>query len=113
MSHTEPVAEPLPDHDEEHAHGEIQPDGTELLKVSGRSNAHSLASALAHSIYEGRRPKVRAIGAGAVNQAVKALAIAAGFVASRGIQVSFRPGFDTVWVKGESMTAIVFYVDVK
>lgn len=71
----------------------------------------AVAAALSHSIYEGQRPKLRAIGAGAVNQAVKAIAIAVGFVATRGYVLSTRPTFESVTIRGEETTAIVFHLD--
>jgi stage V sporulation protein S len=67
-----------------------------VLRVSGGSNPQSVASALTHSILAGEQPHLRAIGASAVNQAVKACIIASGFLAPHGRTVSWRPGFDTV-----------------
>lgn len=74
---------------------EIEVDG-DVIRVSGKTNAKSLASVLAKSVVSGHRPKLRAIGAGAVNQSSKACAIAAGYVAPRGIQLTFIIGFDDV-----------------
>ena len=81
-----------------------------LLKVSASSNAQSLASAIAHSIYETRTCKIRAVGAGAVNQAVKAIAIARGYVAPRGMDISCVPGFSTIESHDGEISAIVFSV---
>jgi stage V sporulation protein S len=90
-----------------------------ILRVKANSSAQSVASALAHAIYDSRKVKLRAIGAGAVNQSVKALAIARGYVAPRGIDLAFRPGFETVHMpsggpnnEGEDISAIVFHVTV-
>lgn len=47
-----------------------------------------------------------------MNQAVKAVAVAIGFVAQRGYVMSTRPSFETVNIRGEDTTAIVFHVDV-
>jgi stage V sporulation protein S len=67
-----------------------------VLRVKSSSSAASLASAISHAVYDGKRVTLRAIGAGAVNQAVKAIAIANSFVAPRGIVLDCRPGFTTV-----------------
>jgi stage V sporulation protein S len=68
----------------------------DVIKVSGSSNPSSVGSILARAIVAGQTPKMRAIGASAVNQASKACAIARGFVAPRGIDVSFIVAFDDV-----------------
>ena len=84
-----------------------------VLRVSSGSNPQSVASALSHAIYDSRKVRLRAIGAGAVNQAVKACAIARGYVASRGIDLSFKPGFETISVgddKKEEISAMVLIV---
>lgn len=67
-----------------------------VLRVRNDSNPQSLASAISHAIYDNRKVTLRAIGAGAVNQAIKACAIARGYVAPRGIDLSIRPGFCTL-----------------
>ena len=72
----------------------------EVIKVSGSSNPGSVGSILARAVVAGQEPKVRAIGASAVNQASKACAIARGFVAPRGIDLTFIIGFDDI--KGDS-----------
>ena len=81
----------------------------DVLKVSGSSNPQSVGSILARSIVAGHFPKIRAIGAGAVNQAVKACAIARGFVAPRGIDLVYIIGFDDIiGENGENISAISF-----
>lgn len=83
-----------------------------VLRVAPNSVPHSVASALCQAIYEGGTiPPLRAIGAGAVNQAVKALCIAQGMVGSRGIVLAFRPGFESVpGTRGDGdISAITFY----
>lgn len=82
----------------------------EILRVKGSSSAQSLASAIAHATYEGKPIVLRAIGAGAVNQAVKACAIARGYVATRGDNLAFIPGFDTVAMKDGNISAITLKV---
>ncbi len=82
----------------------------EILRVSGGTSAHDLAAAISHGVYDGKRLVLRAIGAGAVNQAVKAVAIAQSFVGSRGLILSVRPGFAEVAMKDGPTTAIVLRV---
>lgn len=68
----------------------------DVIKVSGASNPSSVGSILARAVVAGQSPKMRAIGASAVNQASKACAIARGFVAPRGIDLLFIVGFDDI-----------------
>lgn len=82
----------------------------DILRVSGGTSAHDLAAAISHAIYDGKKPILRAIGAGAVNQAVKGVAIAQSFVGSRGLILSIRPGFAEVQMKDGTTTAIVLRV---
>jgi stage V sporulation protein S len=81
-----------------------------FLRVSASSNPQSVASAIAHAVYESRQVKVRAVGAGAVNQSVKAMAIARGYVAPRGMDLTFRPGFTTIDSRDGEISAIVFSI---
>jgi stage V sporulation protein S len=82
----------------------------QVLKVSAGSNPQSVASAIAHSIYETHGCKIRAVGAGAVNQAVKAIAIARGYTAPRGIDLKCIPGFTTIESHDGDISAIVFTI---
>jgi stage V sporulation protein S len=80
-----------------------------VIKVSGSSNPQSVGSILARAISAGHVPKMRAIGASAVNQAVKACAIARGFVAPRGLDVSYIIGFDDIiGDNGDQISAMFF-----
>lgn len=81
-----------------------------ILRVSAGSSATSLAAAISHAIYDGKPVVLRAIGAGAVNQGVKAVAIAQGFVAPRGISLLMRPGFTTVKLDDAEVSAITLRV---
>jgi len=81
-----------------------------ILRVSAGSNPQALASAIAHNIYETRSCKIRAVGAGAVNQAVKAIAIARGYTAPRGIDLACIPGFATIESHDGTISAIVFSI---
>jgi stage V sporulation protein S len=81
-----------------------------FLRVSASSNPQSVASAIAHAIYDKKEAKLRAVGAGAVNQAVKAIAIARGYVAPRGMDLSCIPGFTTIESRDGEISAIVFAI---
>ena len=81
-----------------------------FLRVSANSNPQSVASAIAHAIYEHRQVKLRAVGAGAVNQAVKSIAIARGYVAPRGLDLTDKPGFTTIDSRDGSISAIIFSI---
>jgi stage V sporulation protein S len=81
-----------------------------FLRVSAGSNPQSVASAIAHAIYDKREVKLRAVGAGAVNQAVKSIAIARGYVAPRGLDLTCKPGFTTIESRDGEISAIVFAI---
>lgn len=85
-------------------------DEDKFLRVSAGSNAQSVGSAIAHALYEKPQVYLRAVGASAVNQAVKAIAIASGYVAPRGLNLSCRPGFTTVDSRDGQISAIVFTI---
>ena len=86
----------------------------DILKVSGASNPQSVGSIMARAINNGQLPKMRAIGASAVNQAAKACAIARGFGAPRGIDLLFVIGFeDVIGENGENISAISFKPIIK
>ncbi len=78
----------------------------EILKVAAKSNPKSVAGALAEVIREQGKAEMQAIGAGALNQAVKAIAIARGFVAPSGVDLVCVPAFVEVQIEGEERTAI-------
>ncbi|MCX7758526.1 MAG: stage V sporulation protein S [bacterium] len=82
----------------------------EILKVSSKSKPQSVAAALAAVIKQGNKVEVQAIGAGAINQAVKAIAIARGYVAPLGYELVTIPAFTEVQINGEIRTAIKFIV---
>lgn len=82
----------------------------QILRVGSGSNAQSVASAIAHAIYDAHTCKVRAIGAGAVNQAVKAIAIARSYTAPRGIDLICIPAFDSIESHDGKISAIVFII---
>ena len=82
----------------------------QILKVGAGSNPQSVAAAIAHSIYENHSCKLRAVGAGAVNQAVKAIAIARGYTAPRGLDLKCIPGFSTITSHDGDISVIVFTI---
>jgi stage V sporulation protein S len=77
-----------------------------VLKVSSKSNPNSVAGAIAGIIRESGNTEIQAIGAGALNQAIKAIAIARGFVAPSGVNLVFVPAFTDVIINNENRTAI-------
>ncbi|BBB93224.1 MAG TPA: stage V sporulation protein S [Methylomusa anaerophila] len=83
----------------------------EVLKVSAQSNPKSVAGALAAVLREKGSAEVQAVGAGAVNQAIKAIAISRGFVAPNGIDLITIPAFAEIAIDGEERTAIRFIVE--
>lgn len=83
----------------------------EVLKVSAQSNPKSVAGALTAVIREKGTAEVQAVGAGAVNQAVKAIAITRGFIAPNGIDLISVPAFVEISIDGEERTAIKFIVE--
>lgn len=78
----------------------------EVLKVSSKSNPNSVAGALAGVLRQYGAVEVQVVGAGALNQAVKAVAIARGFVAPSNIDLVCIPTFADIEIDGESRTAI-------
>ncbi|HEX2953568.1 MAG TPA: stage V sporulation protein S [Bacillota bacterium] len=83
----------------------------ENLKVAAKSSPNSVAGALAGVIREKGSAELQAIGAGAINQAVKAVAIARGFLAQSGIDVICIPAFNDIEVDGEERTAIKLIIE--
>lgn len=82
----------------------------DFLRVSHGSNPQSVAAAIAHAIYDTQKVRLRAIGAGSVNQAVKAIGIASGFVAPRGYVLACMPSFATIEGNDGPISAIVIDV---
>ncbi|SHI94434.1 stage V sporulation protein S [Lutispora thermophila] len=83
----------------------------EVLKVSSKSNPNSVAGALAGVLRENGEAEIQAIGAGALNQAIKAVAIARGFVAPSGMDLVCVPAFTDINIDGEERTAIKLIVN--
>jgi len=83
----------------------------DILKISAKSSPNSVAGAIAGLIKENGKAEMHAIGAGAINQAVKAVAIARGFVAPSGIDLICTPAFTEIMINNEEKTAIKFLVE--
>lgn len=79
---------------------------TIILKASSESNPRSIAGAIAGSIEEEGSAEIRAIGAGALNQAVKAAIIARGFYAPKGIDLFLTPSFYQAMIDNNEKTGI-------
>ncbi len=79
---------------------------TEVIKVSAQSNAHMVAGALAGRMRESGMAEMQVIGAGALNQGIKAIIIARGYLATEGIELTCEPSFAEVTINGAERTAI-------
>jgi len=83
----------------------------DIIKVKGSSRTSAVAGAIAGVIREHKRAEVQAIGASAVNQAVKAMALAKSYLSQDGINVVFVPEFVDVEIDEKVRTAIKFVVE--
>ncbi len=85
----------------------------EVLKISSKSNPNSVAGAIAGLVKESNQARMQAIGAGALNQAIKGIAIARGFVAPTGKNLICIPAFSDIMIDGEERTAIKLIIETK
>ncbi len=83
----------------------------ETLKVSSKSNPNSIAGALANVLRDTGSVEIQAVGAGALNQAIKGIIIARGFVAPSGKNLVCIPAFTDINIDGEDKTAIKLIVE--
>jgi len=83
----------------------------EMIKVSANSRTSAVAGAIAGVVREHKRAEIQAIGAGAVNQAVKALVLAIGYLKNDSITVVCVPEFADVTIDDKVRTAIKFVVE--
>jgi len=83
----------------------------DLIKVSAASRTAAVAGAIAGIVRQNKHAEVQAIGAGAVNQAVKALILATGYLKNDGIHIRFVPEFADVSIGDKVRTAIKFVID--
>lgn len=86
---------------------------SEMLKVSSTSKPSATAGALANTIREEGEAELQAIGPKAVNQAIKAITIARGYMAPSGVDLIFTPSFVDVEIDGEKKTAMRMFVDTR
>ncbi|MBE3088772.1 MAG: stage V sporulation protein S [Actinobacteria bacterium] len=84
-----------------------------LLKVSSKSSPNSVAGAIAGIVRTENKVQIQTIGAGALNQTIKAIAIARGYIAPTGQELICIPFFRDIDVNGEVKTAIVMTVEVR
>lgn len=89
---------------------EHKPEGG-CLKVSSKSSPASVAGAIAGMVKDGVKVELQSVGAGAVNQAVKAIAISRGFLSPVGIEIVCIPSFADIVIDGEYRTAIRFAIE--
>lgn len=82
----------------------------DVLKVSAKSSPNAVAGALSGVLRENGHAELQAVGAGALNQAIKAIAIARGFVAPSGMDLVCIPAFTDIVIDGEERTAIKLIV---
>lgn len=83
----------------------------DVLKVSSKSSPNSVAGALAGVLRENGSAELQVVGAGALNQAIKAIAIARGFVAPSGLDLICVPAFADIHINGEERTAIRLLIE--
>jgi stage V sporulation protein S len=83
----------------------------DVIKVSGTSRTSAVAGAIAGVFRENKRAEIQAIGAGAVNQAVKALVLSRGYLAEDGYEVVFYAEFTDVEIDDKIRTAIKLTVE--
>lgn len=85
----------------------------EILKVSSKSAPNSVAGAIAGVIREHNSVEIQSVGASAVNQAIKAIAIARGYLAPTGVELVCIPAFVNVVIDGEDRTAVKLIVEAR
>ncbi len=82
----------------------------DVLRVAAKSDPNKVAGAIAGTIREHGKAEIQTIGAAALNQAIKALAIARGFMAPQGVDLVCHPAFVDVVIDGQERTAIKLFV---
>ena len=85
----------------------------EILKVSSKSNPSKVAGAIANIFREKKTVEIQTIGAGSLNQAVKAVCIARGFLAPGGDDIVIVPLFNDIEIDGEAKTAMKLVIEKK
>lgn len=84
-----------------------------MLKVSSKSNPSKVAGAIANLFRENQKVEIQTIGAGSLNQAIKSIAIARGFVTPMGFDLVVIPSFSDIKINGEEKTAIKLKIETK
>jgi stage V sporulation protein S len=84
---------------------------TSVLKVSAKSNPNSVAGALAAVLRERETAELQAVGAGAINQAIKAVAIARSYLKTGQIDLVCVPSFIDVEINGNERTGISLAIE--
>ncbi len=79
-----------------------------IFKVASDTNTHKIGSAISQAFLKDKNLEIHAVGAGAVNQAVKGLVIARGFLASSGVGLAVQPFFKDLEVDSVMKTAVIF-----
>ena len=82
-----------------------------VIKASARSNVASVAGAIAGAVRENGKAEIQVIGAGALNQAMKAVIVSRGFLAPEGIEICLIPSFAETEISGEARTAIRLLIE--
>ena len=85
----------------------------EILKVSSKSNPSKVAGAIANIFRENDTVELQTIGAGALNQSIKAIAIARGYLSPSGYNLCIIPAFNDVLIDNEQKTAIRLIIESK
>ena len=85
----------------------------DVIKVKANSRTAAVAGAIAGVMREHKHADVQSIGAGAVNQALKALILAKGYLAEDGMEITCSPEFVDVDIDGKVRTAIKMVIDIK
>jgi stage V sporulation protein S len=85
----------------------------ETLKVSSKSNPSKVAGAIANIFREKGIVELQTVGAGALNQAVKAVSIARGYISPSGVNLVCTPAFTDIEIDGKEKTAIKLIIEAK
>ena len=102
---------PFCDNRQDRGQGAAKCPAMALLKVSSRSNPNAVAGAFAGVVREQGRVEVQVVGAGALNQAIKAVAIARSMLAAQGIDLVCAPAFAEIEIDGQPRTAMQIVVE--
>lgn len=92
---------------------EKMPMDTITLKVAAKSNPSTVAGAVANNIRDGKKVEIVAMGPQSVNNTVKAIAIARGFLRGDGMDAVFKPEFIHLEIDGEKKSALKFWITVE